>query len=111
MYCDHCKESFQPDDSIIEHIGLPGIRLKDHTVYRAKGCDNCFQTGYRGRIGVFEIMVLTEELKGLILKTFDSNQIKQAARDQDMITLHADGIQKVLQGQTTFEEVLRVTAK
>jgi len=56
-------------------------------------------------------MVLTDELKGLILKTFDSNQIKQAARDQKMTTLHADGIQKVLQGQTTFEEVLRVTAK
>jgi general secretion pathway protein E len=111
VLCDHCKEPFQPDGSLIDHIGLSASRLKDHTVFRAKGCEHCFQTGYRGRIGVFEIMVFTDELKGLILKTFDSNQIKQAAQDQKMITLHADGIQKVLQGQTTFEEVLRVTAK
>ena len=111
ILCDHCKEPFQPDGSIIDHIGLTATRIKNHTVFRAKGCEHCFQTGYRGRIGVFEIMVLTDELRGLVLKTFDSNQIKQAARDQKMTTLHADGIQKVLQGQTTFEEVLRVTAK
>jgi len=55
--------------------------------------------------------VLGDDLKSLILKTYDSNQIKQAARDQGMTTLHADGIRKVLQGQTTFEEILRVTAK
>lgn len=111
VLCDHCKESFEPDTSIIDHIGISEKDLQGHTVYRAKGCDHCFQTGYWGRIGVFEIMVMGGDLKSLILKTYDSNLIKQAARDQGMTTLHADGIRKVLQGQTTFEEVLRVTAK
>ena len=111
VLCDHCKEPFQPDSSIIDHIGLPPEQIKNQTVYRAAGCEHCFQTGYRGRIGVFEIMVLGDELKSLILQTYDSNLIKQTAQDQGMTTLHADGIQKVLKGQTTFEEVLRVTAK
>jgi len=111
VLCNHCKEPFEPDTSIIDHIGISEKDLQGHTVYRAKGCEHCFQTGYWGRIGVFEIMVLGGDLKSLILKTYDSNLIKQAARDQGMTTLHADGIQKVLQGQTTFEEILRVTAK
>ncbi len=111
VLCNHCKEPFEPDASIADHIGISENDLRGHTVYRAKGCEHCFRTGYRGRIGVFEIMVLKDDLKSLILKTFDSNRIKQKALAQGMVTLHQDGIQKVLRGQTTFEEVLRVTAR
>jgi general secretion pathway protein E len=73
------------------------------------GCEKCFHTGYRGRLGIFEIMVMSEELKTLILQTYDSNRIKSAARKQKMVTLRQDGIIKVLSGKTTLEEVLRVT--
>jgi len=111
VLCDHCKEPFHPDDSVLEHIGLAADRIAGHTLYRARGCDHCFQTGYRGRIGVFEIMVINEDLAGLVLKTYDSNRIKQEALRHNMVTLREDGIQKVLAGTTTFEEVLRVTAK
>ena len=85
--------------------------FKAHTVYKAVGCENCFNTGYRGRLGIFEIMVLTERLKSLILKTFDSGRIKHEAVQQKMRTLRQDGMQKVLNGLTTVEEVLRVTQK
>ncbi len=111
VLCEHCKQPFEPDASVVEHMGIPEKDLKGRTLYRAVGCEQCFRTGYRGRIGVFEIMVLKDELKSLVLKTYDANQIKRAALDQGMTTLHEDGLQKVLRGQTTLEEVLRVTAK
>jgi general secretion pathway protein E len=111
VLCPQCKEPFQPDSSVIDHIGLSQENLMGHTIYRANGCENCFQTGYRGRIAVFEMMVLTDDLKGLILKTFDSNRIKKEAIRQGMVTLYQDGIRKVLQGVTTLEEVLRVASK
>ena len=77
--------------------------------YRARGCDHCFQTGYRGRTGIFEIMELSEQMKSLILKTYDSNLIKKTARQENMITLRQDGIRKLTDGVTTIEEVFRVT--
>ncbi len=73
------------------------------------GCPNCFDTGYRGRMSIFEIMILEEKIKSLILQTHDSNVIKNEAINQKMITLRHDGIQKILQGLTTIEEVVRVT--
>jgi general secretion pathway protein E len=75
------------------------------------GCDKCIGTGYRGRLGIFEIMRLTDKLKSLILETYDSNQIKREARREKMMSMRQDGIQKVLNGATTIEEVLRVTQK
>ncbi|HWR91268.1 MAG TPA: type II secretion system protein GspE, partial [Desulfobacterales bacterium] len=71
--------------------------------------EKCFQTGYRGRIGIFEIMLMSEDLKTLILQTYDSNRIKALAVQEKMTTLREDGIEKVLGGMTTLEEVLRVT--
>jgi general secretion pathway protein E len=109
--CSECKEAFVPDDTALEHMGLNADHIGKHTVYQAKGCDPCLHTGYKGRIGLFEIMLLTPELKSLILQTFDSNQIKNEAMKHRMVTLRHDGIQKVLEGITTFEEVLRVTEK
>jgi general secretion pathway protein E len=109
VLCDDCKQPFTPDDLMLKSIGLDPDRIRDVPVYRAQGCEKCFQTGYRGRIAIFEIMELSGSLKSLILKTFDSNQIKQEAIDQHMITLFQDGIDKVLNGVSTIEEVLRVT--
>ncbi len=78
-------------------------------IYKAVGCEKCFQTGYRGRIAIFEIMLMSEELKGLIIQTFDSNRIKALAIQEKMVTLREDGMEKVRDGKTTLEEVLRLT--
>ena len=86
-------------------------RLRKYTFYRAKGCDQCFNTGYRGRIGIFETLVLGYKLKTLIQRTYDSFQIKQEALKLGLVTLRRDGIEKVLRGITSIEEVVRVTQK
>ncbi|BBO72818.1 type II secretion system protein GspE [Desulfosarcina widdelii] len=108
VLCDHCKEAYTPG-VILESIGINREQLENHTIYQAKGCEKCFNTGYRGRIGIFEIMHLSEGLKNLILKTYDAIQIKHYALQYKMRTLRQSGIEKVLAGKTTIEEVLRVT--
>jgi general secretion pathway protein E len=108
VLCDHCKEAFTPG-VILESIGISREQLSNHILYQAKGCEKCFNTGYRGRMAIFEIMQMREELKNLILKTFDASQIKQFALQNNMKTLRRSGIEKVLAGTTTIEEVLRVT--
>jgi general secretion pathway protein E len=111
VLCADCRKTYLPNPLYLKSIGISPDPFKDHRVYKAAGCENCFSTGYRGRAGIFEFMVLTERLKSLILKTFDSNRIKNEAVQQKMRTLRQDGMQKVLQGVTTIEEVLRVTQK
>ncbi len=106
VLCTECKEPYVPDDVTLETIGITKEQLRNGTIYSAKGCQNCLNTGYKGRIAIIEMMVMTRELKSLILKTFDANQIKEAAQ---MISLRQDGIHKILNGITTIEEVLRVT--
>jgi general secretion pathway protein E len=110
VLCPECKEPYVPDSTTL-NIGLSDEDIKNHTIYRAKGCESCFQTGYRGRIGIFEIMLITDKMQNLILKSFDAFQIKQLAKKESMVTLRQDGIDKVLQGVTTIEEVLRVAQK
>ncbi len=109
VLCNDCKEPFAPNETIMESIGMIREQFMNHTIYRSKGCENCFHTGFRGRLGIFEIMVLEDSLKSLILKSHDSNLIKSEALKNKMVTLRLDGIQKVLDGITTIEEVVRVT--
>ncbi|MFC1505102.1 type II secretion system ATPase GspE [Thermodesulfobacteriota bacterium] len=111
VLCTDCKVSHQPDQIALQTIGITPEQAQAGTIHKAVGCDNCFNTGYRGRIGIFEFMLLDSRLKSLILQAFDANQIKQAALDNGMITLRLDGVKKVLAGTTTIEEVLRVTQK
>jgi general secretion pathway protein E len=109
VLCSDCKEVYLADEWALETLGLKSDKLKSRKFFKAKGCENCFQTGYKGRIGIFEIMALDDNIKSLILQTFDSNRIKKAAQNQNMVSLRRDGIQKLLKGRTTIEEVLRVT--
>ncbi|MEJ2164451.1 MAG: type II secretion system ATPase GspE [Desulfobacterales bacterium] len=111
VLCNNCKKAYEPSTIYLNSIGLSAGHFKETHIYKAVGCEKCIGTGYSGRRGIFEIMVLTERLKGLILETFDSNRIKSEAIKEKMRTLRQDGIQKVLDGVTTIEEVLRVTQK
>jgi general secretion pathway protein E len=109
VLCPHCKEIYTPDMDTLASLGLDDSVLQNNIFYRKKGCNLCMQTGFRGRTAIFEIMVVDDEIKKLVLKTSDANQIGELARRRGMITLQQDGILKVLQGITTTEEVLRVT--
>lgn len=107
--CMDCREEYLPDLKLLEFAELSPEQCTGVPFYRAKGCENCFNTGYKGRMAIMEIMVLDEHIKSLILKTSDSNLIKKEAIRQGMRTLRQDGIRKLLAGLTTVEEVLRVT--
>ena len=111
VLCKDCKETYTPEEGLLAGIGLTVSDLSGQSVYRAVGCENCINTGFLGRIAIFEIMTMVPELKSLILNTHDSNLIKQTAVEKGMITLLQDGIRKVSNGRTTVEEVLRVAQK
>ncbi|MBN1365101.1 MAG: type II secretion system ATPase GspE [Syntrophaceae bacterium] len=109
VLCPHCKEVYVPDEESLINLGMDRSVLQNNTFYRKKGCNLCMQTGFRGRTGIFEILIVDDEIKKLVLKTSDANQINELALQQGMINLQKDGIYKVLAGITTTEEVLRVT--
>ncbi len=109
VLCPHCKEVYVPDNESLNNLGLDKSVLKNNVFYRKKGCNLCMQTGFHGRTAIFEIMTVDDEIRKLVLKTSDANQINELAVKHGMITLQQDGIQKVLAGITTTEEVLRVT--
>ena len=107
--CKGCREPFEPAEESLNSIGITQDMLANRTIYRNKGCSSCQQTGYKGREGIFELMVVDDEMQSLILKTSDANAIKKLAVEHGMLTLRRDGARKVLEGITTIEEVFRVT--
>jgi general secretion pathway protein E len=109
VICNNCKEPYTPDEESIEKIGITPEMLAGRKIYRGKGCPLCLDTGYKGRAGIFELMMLDDTIKNILLKTSDANAIKHKAIGQGMITLRQDGAQKVLEGITTIEEVFRIT--
>lgn len=108
IICNDCKEEYTPDVEELKKLGVSPEKAAGKVVYHGRGCSNCNQTGYRGRRGIFELLLLDKEMKNLILKTSDSNEIKNLAVEKGMLTLRQDGIQKVFAGLTTIEEVFRV---
>ena len=109
VLCPKCKEGYTPDDESLANLGLDGRQLEGHPLYRKLGCAACMNTGYRGRTAIFEILVLDDPIKRMILKTSDANQINEVALKRGMTDLLHDGAKKVLEGVTTIEEVFRVT--
>jgi general secretion pathway protein E len=110
--CFDCRVLYRPTDEELREIGLTfeGLRKLGVTeVHKANGCAACGQTGYRGRTGIYELLLVDDEIRQLILKNVDSSTIKKAAINKGMITLLLDGAQKVAQGETTIAEVLSVT--
>jgi general secretion pathway protein E len=109
ILCPDCKEPYVPDDESLERVGIDKEVLDNQKIFRNTGCPACMNTGYKGRTAIFEMMVLNEPLKKLILKTSDSNTIKENAVKYGMMTLMQAGARKVLEGITSIEEVYRVT--
>jgi Type II secretory pathway, ATPase PulE/Tfp pilus assembly pathway, ATPase PilB len=108
--CPDCKESYQPGDDIIAGLQLPPS-ASAYTFYRGKGCPACKGSGYRGRVGIYEMMVITNPLREMILKNASTADLTAEAKRHGMHTLREDGLQKALNGVTTIEEVLRATAE
>jgi len=101
---------YRPSIEELRQLGLSADRLEDAAVFRpGPGCADCKQTGYRGRTGIHELLVIDDEVRALIMKAADATTIRRAAQAKGMNSLREDGADKLLAGVTTVEEVLRVT--
>jgi type IV pilus assembly protein PilB len=103
--CEHCKEPYEPSEQLVEQARWT---TAPDTVYRANGCKVCSHTGYRGRVAVHELMLVDEEIERLAVERVSTDRLARAAVEAGMRTLREDGMAKVSEGVTSFEEILRV---
>jgi len=109
VICPSCKEPVRLTSERLTEIGLSPQDVPGGITYRGAGCGDCLSTGYRGRTGIYELLVMDDEIRRLVVEGADANQINRAARAAGMKTLRQDGAAKVIRGVTAIEEVLRVT--
>ncbi|MCK6570060.1 type II secretion system ATPase GspE [Myxococcota bacterium] len=110
--CPHCKKPVVPTESELRQLGFTRERFLEVTpghVYAPTGCQECLDTGYMGRTGIYELLVVDDEIRQLIMDNIDSNSIKKRAIGKGMLTLRDDGARKVMLGDTSIAEILRVT--
>jgi type IV pilus assembly protein PilB len=107
--CDRCREGYEPNESQLAAAGFPEYQWQDiPTLYHAVGCGNCAKTGYKGRIGLYEVMLMSEEIERMTAERASSEAIRHLAVEQGMKSLRDDGLEKARLGMTSVEEVLRV---
>jgi type IV pilus assembly protein PilB len=106
--CPKCKEEYQPPRETLLRFGFDPLKNPEQKFWRGRGCDNCKQTGYKGRTGIYELMRVNEEMQELIVRRSPVTELKEAARANGMRTLQEDGFLKCKDGHTTVEEVMRV---
>jgi len=105
--CEHCKEEVEPSDDMAEFMemnGIPGTNL-----YRGVGCSKCRKTGYAGRLGIYELLVVDDAMRDIIARNPNVSEFRRLCVERGMTTLRQDGLQKAAKGLSTIEEVLRVT--
>ncbi|MBW2307052.1 MAG: type II secretion system ATPase GspE [Deltaproteobacteria bacterium] len=109
VICPQCKAEYEPDILMLEQLGLPPEAFRDWKFYKGKGCEQCYDTGFRGRTGIYEFLEVDDEIRKLITNRSDAGIIRDAAIRKGMRTLREDGWEKVRKGITTISELMRVT--
>jgi type II secretory ATPase GspE/PulE/Tfp pilus assembly ATPase PilB-like protein len=110
--CPFCRQAYVPTDTELVELGCTPeqiAQVPNATIYKAVGCFECNDLGYTGRTGIYELLVNSEDIQRLVIVNAPSGQIKKLAIEQGMFSLFDDGMRKVFQGVTTFEEIKRVT--
>jgi len=107
--CTYCKEGYTFKKELMESLKLEQPAVKDPQFFRGRGCPQCFNTGYSGRLAIAEVLLLTPKIRELILSRAQEHVIKKQARLEGMKTLREEGVEQALKAETTLEEVLRVT--
>ena len=107
--CEHCREEHKPTASELNLLGAAAGQFAGVQLFRGRGCNKCALTGYSGRAGIFEILIINDEIQRMIFGKISSIEIRQKARELGMRTLREDGLRKVVIGTTTLDEVLRAT--
>ena len=107
--CPKCKTPYKPTPGEIAELGLKPSEAKSFKIYKGKGCESCVQTGYQGRMGIYELMIVDNDVQRAVLQGGDAEQVRQVALKNKMVSLLDYGKIKVQEGVTTIEEILRVT--
>ena len=105
--CAHCREEYLPNEELGEFLTMQGFAAEK--IYKGAGCDHCRKTGYSGRLGIYELLVMDDALRDTVTRNPDVNQLRRLCRERGLVTLREDGFQKVMKGLTTVEEIMRVT--
>ncbi|MCB1775953.1 MAG: Flp pilus assembly complex ATPase component TadA, partial [Candidatus Competibacteraceae bacterium] len=117
LLCPHCREPYLAMPELVEEMRLRRfVEVEDMTesgitLYKAVGCEQCGGTGYRGRAAIMEFLIMSDPLRRLVLTHADATVLQAEAQKEDMDTMYEDGLRKAVAGQTTIEEVLRVTSQ
>jgi general secretion pathway protein E len=107
--CTECKEPFRPTASELTQIGALPSDVDGYTIYRPVGCSECLSTGYRGRAGIFELLMVDDDVRALVTARKSAGVVRKVALAHGMASLRHDGLRKMLEGVTSLDEVLRVT--
>jgi type IV pilus assembly protein PilB len=107
--CTQCKEEFLPSEEQLMELGLRASEVGGRTFYRGKGCERCNRSGYKGRLAVFEIMVMNDDMRELIMQQASTAVLRHEARKRGMRTLRECGMLSIYDGQTTIDEIVRET--
>jgi type IV pilus assembly protein PilB len=107
--CTQCREEVQPSENLLAELGLEPEDVKGHKFFRGRGCDICNNTGYKGRVGLFELMIMNDDLRDMIMQNAPTDQLRETAKTFGMVTLRDAGMAFVNNGTTTIEEVVRET--
>jgi type IV pilus assembly protein PilB len=107
--CSKCREETEVNREILMDLGVDVDKLGDQKFYRGKGCETCNNTGYKGRVGLFELMVMNDTLRDMIMENCTTDELRNRATDFGMITLRQYGMNFAYQGVTTADEILRET--
>lgn len=107
--CRHCRESYEPSEEILRDLGVKSKDRKDHVFYSGRGCSECGGSGYSGRTAVFELFIMNDVLREMVLEGASTVSIREKAREFGMRMLREEGLRKIFEGITTVEEVLRET--
>ena len=107
--CNDCKEEYIPDAEALADLELTSDQIVGKTFYRGSGCDKCSGSGYKGRLGLYELLIMTDELRDLVVRNASTEEIRDLARKAGMVTLRDSGMVNMFEGHTTADEVIRET--
>ncbi len=107
--CSQCREETRPSTETLADMGLTPDEVADKKFYRGAGCEVCNNTGYKGRVGLFELMIMNDDLRDMVMQNATTDELRDAARHFGMVTLRDAGMDAVYEGTTTLEEIVRET--
>lgn len=111
VVCTKCKQTYVPSDAVLEAAGVRREVAEKANFSKGRGCGHCQKTGYRGRIGIYELMLMKTKIREQAFQGASTQEIRKVAISQGMKTLYQDGMLKAMKGITTIEEVFRVAKK